>query len=76
MSTTEYKAGLSIEDLPNKLQKKRPLKLASNENPLGSSPLALQAIRDNLETVHIYPAKQIEMQLRQAVAAFWGNRLT
>ncbi|VAW31465.1 Aspartate aminotransferase [hydrothermal vent metagenome] len=76
MSTTEYKAGLSIEDLPNKLQKKRPLKLASNENPLGSSPLALQAIRDNLETVHIYPAKQIEMQLRQVLATFLGNQLT
>jgi histidinol-phosphate aminotransferase len=76
MSTIEYKAGLSIEDLPSELQKKRPLKLASNENPLGSSPLALQAIRDNLETVHIYPAKQIEIQLRQSLAAFLGNQLT
>lgn len=76
MSTIEYKAGLSIEDLPSELQKKRPLKLASNENPLGASPLALQAIRDSLETIHIYPAKQIEMQLRQAIATFWGSGLS
>ena len=75
MSTTEYKPGLSIEDLPKELQTKEPLKLASNENPLGPSPLALQAIRDNLETLHIYPAKQIEYQLRQAVANYLDNRL-
>lgn len=75
MSTTVYKAGLSIEDLPSALQKKRPLKLASNENPLGPSPLAVQAIRDSLQTLNIYPAKQLEMQLQQAVATFWGGQL-
>jgi histidinol-phosphate aminotransferase len=75
MSTIDYKVGLSIEDLPSDLQKKRPLKLASNENPLGPSPLAVQAMRDSLETIHIYPAKQLEMQLRQAIATFLGNQL-
>ncbi|WP_420641717.1 pyridoxal phosphate-dependent aminotransferase [Candidatus Leptofilum sp.] len=75
MSTLEYKPGLSVEDLPADLQKKEPLKLASNENPLGPSPLALQAIRDNLATLHIYPAKQIELQLRQAIATYLGQQL-
>jgi histidinol-phosphate aminotransferase len=31
------------------------LKMASNENPLGSSPKALAAIRDALEDLHYYP---------------------
>ncbi|WP_420628387.1 pyridoxal phosphate-dependent aminotransferase [Candidatus Leptofilum sp.] len=75
MSTTEYKPGLSIEDLPADLQKKRPLKLASNENSLGPSPLALQAIRDNLDSLHIYPSKQLEQQLRQAIAATISDQL-
>ena len=75
MSTTEYKPGLSIEDLPADLQKKEPLKLASNENPLGPSPLAMQAIRDSLDTLHIYPAKQLDYQLRQAIAATINDQL-
>lgn len=75
MSTIEYKPGLSIEDLPPELQKQEPLKLASNENPLGPSPLALQAIRDNLATLNIYPAKQIELQLRQAIATSISDQL-
>jgi histidinol-phosphate aminotransferase len=31
------------------------VKLASNENPLGPSPLAVQAIQDSLEGLHRYP---------------------
>ncbi|MCA9920171.1 MAG: aminotransferase class I/II-fold pyridoxal phosphate-dependent enzyme [Anaerolineales bacterium] len=75
MSTIEYKPGLSIEDLPPELRTQEPLKLASNENPLGPSPLALQAIRDSLETLNIYPAKQLEWQLRQAIAASISHQL-
>ncbi len=75
MSTTEYKPGISIEDLPVELQKQEPLKLASNENPLGPSPLALQAIRDNLATLNVYPAKQLEWQLRQAIATSISDQL-
>src|SRR6266568_1594949 len=33
----------------------RAIKLASNENPFGPSPLALKAIRDTASTVHHYP---------------------
>ncbi|MBK8905126.1 MAG: aminotransferase class I/II-fold pyridoxal phosphate-dependent enzyme [Anaerolineaceae bacterium] len=75
MSITEYKPGLSIEDLPTELQTQEPLKLASNENPLGPSPLALQAIRDNLDTLNTYPSRQLEWQLRQAIAASISDQL-
>lgn len=75
MSTTEYKPGLSVEDLPAELQKQEPLKLSSNENPLGPSPLALQAIRDHLAKLNIYPAKQLEYQLRQAIAVSISEQL-
>lgn len=33
----------------------RPVKLSSNENPLGTSPRALAAMRDSLGTTHRYP---------------------
>jgi histidinol-phosphate aminotransferase len=75
MSTTEYKPGLSIEDLPVELQTRGPLKLASNENPLGPSPLALQAIRDNLDKLHVYPSRQLDGQLCQAIAASLSSQL-
>ena len=75
MSNIEYKPGLSIEDLPSELRQREPLKLASNENPLGPSPLALQAIRDSLATLNIYPAKQLELQLRQAIAPTISDQL-
>ncbi len=75
MSTIEYKPGLSIEDLPAELQKQEPLKLASNENPLGPSPLALQAIRDNLDKLNIYPPRQLDGQLCQAIAALISDQL-
>ncbi len=75
MSITEYKPGLSIEDLPAELQTREPLKLASNENPLGPSPLALQAIRDSLDKLHIYPPRQLDGQLCQAIATAVSDRL-
>jgi histidinol-phosphate aminotransferase len=31
------------------------IKLASNENPLGASPLAVEAVRESLSRVHLYP---------------------
>jgi len=37
------------------LEKKEVIKLASNENPLGPSPLALKSITDNLDKIHLYP---------------------
>jgi histidinol-phosphate aminotransferase len=44
------------------------IKLASNENPFGPSPLALEAIRTAAAQVHFYPDNDAS-ELRQALAA-------
>lgn len=50
-----YSAGKPIEDVQRELGLDDVLKLASNENPLGPSPRALQAIREALGGLHRYP---------------------
>lgn len=52
-----YEPGKPVEDLARELgiAPADILKLASNENPLGPSPKALDAIRGALERVHFYP---------------------
>ena len=49
-----YPPGKPIEEVERELGH-RAIKLASNENPLGPSPLALEAIRRSLERVSYYP---------------------
>ncbi|MFN3476292.1 MAG: histidinol-phosphate transaminase [Candidatus Methylomirabilales bacterium] len=50
-----YSPGKPIEEVERELGITGAVKLASNENPLGPSPLALQAIRNALEGIHRYP---------------------
>lgn len=50
-----YSTGKPIEELARETGARKIVKLASNENPLGPSPLAVQAIRGALEGVHRYP---------------------
>ena len=52
---TPYQAGKPLEELARELGVKDAIKLASNENPLGPSPLALAAIQAELATLHRYP---------------------
>jgi histidinol-phosphate aminotransferase len=52
---TPYQAGKPLEELERELGLTDAIKLASNENPLGPSPLALAAIRDALGSLHRYP---------------------
>ena len=52
---TPYQAGKPLEELERELGLTDAIKLASNENPLGPSPLALAAIRDSLPNLHRYP---------------------
>ena len=49
-----YPAGKPIEEVERELGHTA-IKLASNENPLGPSPRALEAMRDGLELVNFYP---------------------
>ncbi|MBM3248490.1 MAG: histidinol-phosphate transaminase [Candidatus Omnitrophica bacterium] len=50
-----YEPGKPIEEVERELGLKNVIKLASNENPLGSSLKALAAIKRNLNTLNRYP---------------------
>ena len=50
-----YQGGKPIEEVQRELGITNIIKLASNENPLGPSPLAVQAIAESAVQVHLYP---------------------
>lgn len=50
-----YPPGKPIEELKRELDLKDVVKMASNENPIGPSPLAVQAIKDSLNKINFYP---------------------
>ncbi len=50
-----YVPGKPIEELQRELDVDNPIKLASNENPLGPSPKAVAAINQKLHALHYYP---------------------
>ncbi len=50
-----YVPGKPIEDVQRELGLEKITKLASNENPLGSSPLAKKAIQEALDGLYLYP---------------------
>ncbi len=68
-----YSPGRPMEDVERELGVDEVLKLASNENPLGPSPLALQAIREALQGLHRYPDGGCHT-LRQGLSRFLGVR--
>lgn len=66
-----YVPGKPIDETERELGITGVVKLASNENPLGPSPLALEAIRKALPRLHEYPDGSCHA-LRQALARFHG----
>ena len=52
---TPYPPGKPIEELERELGIVGSIKLASNENPLGPSPKAIKAIKENINNIHRYP---------------------
>ncbi len=62
-----YKPGKSIDELKRELGVERIVKLASNENPIGVSPLAFQAMQESLLFINRYPNPDI-YELRKALA--------
>ncbi|MCG6915946.1 MAG: histidinol-phosphate transaminase [Deltaproteobacteria bacterium] len=50
-----YPPGKPLEELEREYGITNSIKLASNENPLGTSPLALEAIKRNLKNLRRYP---------------------
>lgn len=66
-----YQAGKPLEELARELGLTDAIKLASNENPLGPSPLALAAIQENLAGLHRYPDSHA-YYLKEDLARYWG----
>ncbi len=52
---TPYRPGKPISEVERELGIYDTVKMASNENPLGPSPKVMQAIRDDLKYIHLYP---------------------
>lgn len=66
-----YVPGKPISELERELGITGSIKLASNENPLGPSPLAMEAVRQHVAEMHIYP-DGAAFALRDTLAAFHG----
>jgi histidinol-phosphate aminotransferase len=70
-SITPYSPGKPIEEVARELglDPSSIIKLASNENPLGPSPLAVTAMHSHLNDVRLYPDSD-SYELRQAIAKY------
>lgn len=72
LTLAPYVPGLSADEAPRRAGKPV-IKLASNENPLGPSPRAIQAAADALAGAHRYP-RPLATDLREALARRHGVR--
>lgn len=70
-SLVAYEGGKPIEEVAREFGVASPIKLASNENPLGPSPKALRAAFEALNSVHRYP-DGVAFRLRHALAEAYG----
>ncbi len=66
-SLEPYRPGKAIGEIQREYGISRVTKLASNENPLGPSPLALAELRHTLESLQLYPNGGLD--LRETLAA-------
>jgi len=70
-SLEPYVPGKPVEELERELHISGAIKLASNENPLGPSPLALEAMSQAIRGVNRYPDGS-SFYLREALSRFWN----
>ena len=61
-SLRPYEAGRSIEDVQLEYGLSRVIKLASNENPLGPSPRAIEAIAGATNKLNLYPNGGLDLR--------------
>ncbi len=66
-----YVPGKPVEEVERELGLKNVIKMASNENPLGPSARAVEAMRASLDKMHIYPDGNC-FYLKQALAERLG----
>ena len=52
---SDYVPGKSIEEIRERFGLAKVVKLASNENPLGASPKAVEAFHEIADSLHLYP---------------------
>src|ERR1700733_8493678 len=57
-----YEAGRSVEEVQRVYGLSRISKLASNENPLGPSPLALEAMARSMNGLSLYPNGGLDLR--------------
>jgi histidinol-phosphate aminotransferase len=57
-----YEPGRNVDDVRRTFGLDRAIKLASNENPLGSSPMAIEAMRVALDGLQYYPNGGLELR--------------
>lgn len=75
LKTPMYIGGKSIEAVKEELGLDEVIKMASNESPVGPSPMAVAAARQALAQAHRYPGVG-ERDLRRKIAARLGRGLT
>src|SRR5574341_1783563 len=68
-----YVAGKPIEQVQEEYGLREVVKLASNENPLGPSPMAIAAYQSALREAHRYPGMG-DRHLRKKLAAYYNAR--
>ncbi|WP_372591037.1 histidinol-phosphate transaminase [Guyparkeria sp.] len=66
-----YVPGKPAEEVAREYGISDVLKLASNENPLGPSPRAVEALRDSLAELHVYPDGS-GYRLKRAIGEHYG----
>lgn len=71
LNLVPYKPGKPIAETQREYGLKEVYKLASNENPLGPSPMAIKAIQSTLENQHRYPDPSC-YELVQKISQKWN----
>ena len=70
-----YKPGMHMESLRREKKIEKIVKLASNENPLGPSPKAREAIREGISDLHRYPDTE-SFQLLKALSEKYQKKIS
>ena len=73
-SKSKYKGGKSMSEVRALVGDKPIYKMSSNENPLGSSPKATEAVKKIVDNLFYYP-DNTDTRLRQALENFYGGQL-
>ncbi|MGO9567593.1 MAG: histidinol-phosphate transaminase [Desulfomonilaceae bacterium] len=71
LSIPPYVPGKPVAELARELGIPEAIKMASNENPLGPSPMAVKAVGQHLLQSHVYPESSAP-ELRAALASRFG----